>query len=306
MCQLQEGGSDSMALVNDAPYLLITPLKDEVQYIESCIRSVVQQTVPPSLWVIVDDGSTDGSADVVRKWMDSHPWIDLISLEPGEWDLGIHYSEVCIRGFDRAMAHAKINHTSWEFIGLVDADIQLDATYFEHLLWEMRSDENLGIASGCLKEPGAKETDELRIHEDKPMGAARLWRRDCFVDAPYIPSFAPDSVSNVKALLSGWKTQLFPDIIGKQLRPMGESHGKCQGARLWGRSSHFLGSKPLFAFLKGLKLMLKFPFYPGLCYWGGYFNSYLGKRSRIKDEDILRFYGGKKIMDIGNDRHTHI
>jgi glycosyltransferase involved in cell wall biosynthesis len=286
-----------MALVNNDTYLLITPLKDEVRYIGTCIQSVVDQVHPPSLWIIVDDGCTDGSADVVREWMDSHPWIELLSLEKGEWDLGIHYSEVCMKGFDRAISRAREETIDWQFIGLLDADIRLDPEYFRDLQKEMQVDDKLGIASGHLAEPGKDGTGKPRINENNPMGGARLWKRKCFDSAQYVSSFAPDSVSNVKARLGGWTTRLFPNITGEQLRAMGESHGRCQGAILWGRSSHFLGSGPLFALLKGLKLLTRFPCYPGLCYLRGYFTSFLMRREQIADAEVIEYYAHRKLRD---------
>lgn len=292
-----------MARGTGSSYLLITPVKNEERYIGECIESVVGQTAPPSLWVIVDDGSTDGSVDVVRKWTDSHSWIELLSLgEGGEWDLGIHYSEVCMRGFDQAVTRARENGISWEFIGLVDGDIRLDHEYFERILEEMRLDNGLGIASGHLGEPRTNGTKEPRIHEDKPMGGARLWRRKCFGDAPFITTFAPDSVSNIKAQLKGWNTRLFHDIKAEQMRPMGTGQGRCQGAVLWGRSSHYLGSTPMFAFLKGIRLLVKYPFYIGPCYWKGYFASYLFRKDRIDDQEILDYYRGRIKRSLSQKR----
>ena len=291
---------------NDGIYLLITPVKDEKQYMGSCIESVLDQTLPPVLWVIVDDGSSDGTVEVVRRFQASNSWIELVSLSGGEWDLGIHYSEVCVRGFDHILRPAADENINWAFIGLLDADITLRPDYFKNIIIEFNSDEKLGIASGMLKESRNGISSITAYKKDRPMGGARLWRRQCFNDAPYIITYAPDSVSNIKAHICGWKIRLFPDISGEQMRAMGASQGRCRGAAIWGKSGHFVGSKPLFAFFKGLKLLSKFPFYLGFCYWKGYFVSYLMRNERIKDRDILHYYGKRKLWDIWKDSHSRI
>ena len=282
-----------MARGTESSFLLITPVKNEERYIGDCIDSVVGQSVVPALWVIVNDGSTDGTADIVKKRTEGHPWIEFMEMEKGDRDLGIHYSEICIKGFDRAIERAQEKGMAWKFIGLVDGDISLDPDYFEQLMERFGTNEKLGIASGVLREPAripGEAGKEVKVRADRPVGGARLWRKLCFRDAPYISTFAPDSVSNVKAKLRGWTTSVFSETSAEQQRKMGAAQGMCSGASFRGRSSHYLGSTALFACLKGIRLTLKHPFYTGPCYWKGYFASYLKRKERIRDPEVLDYY----------------
>src|SRR5215831_1008328 len=101
-------------------YALITPARNEAQFIERAIRSVVSQTVRPVKWIIVSDGSTDGMDDIVRKYTTEHPWIELIRMP--------ERSERHFAGKVRAFnaAYAKISDLDYEVIGNLDADVSFD------------------------------------------------------------------------------------------------------------------------------------------------------------------------------------
>jgi biofilm PGA synthesis N-glycosyltransferase PgaC len=75
-------GTDSQ--VASCAYVLITPARDEAKFIEKTIKSVVTQTVLPLKWVIVSDGSTDGTDDIVKRYVAEHPWIELLRMPERE------------------------------------------------------------------------------------------------------------------------------------------------------------------------------------------------------------------------------
>ena len=61
-------------------YVLVTPARNEAHSIELTILSVVSQTVLPLRWVIVSDGSTDGTDEIVKKYAAQHAWIKLLCM----------------------------------------------------------------------------------------------------------------------------------------------------------------------------------------------------------------------------------
>src|SRR5580658_392016 len=70
----------AVSMSESLKYVVITPARNEAQFIELTLESVTNQTVLPRKWVIVSDGSTDGTDDIVKKYMARHPWIELVRM----------------------------------------------------------------------------------------------------------------------------------------------------------------------------------------------------------------------------------
>src|SRR6267143_1809526 len=128
------------------PYILITPSRNEAKFIETTIQSVIKQTVLPSKWVIVNDGSTDETASIVDRYAAKYSWIELINL-PARKE----------RNF-AAKVHAfkagqeRVKNIEYEVIGNLDADVSLDEDHFEFLLGKFREDSHLGVAGTVFRE----------------------------------------------------------------------------------------------------------------------------------------------------------
>jgi len=279
-------------------YVIITPVKNEEKYIHYLIDSIINQTMKPAVWVIVDDGCTDRTIEIVKDAQMRYNWIHIESLDRGDWALGKHYSEVCLAGFNFAQVYCKNNGIDWNFIGLVDGDMKLVRNYFEMLINKFGDNEKLGIASGSLFSLSYGKFKCEKLREDLPVGGARLWRRECFQDAGYLPVISSDIISIVKSNLKGWDTGVVKEVIAFQMRPLGSSQGLCKGSVYRGKCNYFLGSPPIFIILKSFKLITQFPFFHGLCFWFGYFVSYLKKMERIKDDDIFQHYNKTKLQVI--------
>ncbi len=114
-------------------YILVTPAKNEEKQLPKVAEAVIGQTAPPILWVIVDDGSTDSTPEVIKNLESQFNWIRSIRLPPHPRDITFHYSYVCKNGFDHALEFCKNNSIQYNFIGLLDADTVLEKTYFEKL-----------------------------------------------------------------------------------------------------------------------------------------------------------------------------
>ncbi len=122
-------------------YVLITPARNEAAYIEETIKSVVAQTILPLRWVIVSDGSTDGSDEVVRKFAAEHDWIDLVSL-PRRAERNF---EGKVAAFNAGQA--RVAGLKYDVIGNLDADISFDREYFDFLLQKLAENPALGLVS---------------------------------------------------------------------------------------------------------------------------------------------------------------
>jgi len=158
-------------------YILITPCKNEEESLPKLAESVIDQTIPPKLWVIVDDGSTDGTSEILQKLTADQNWIKTIVLNENVRDLGIHIAHVYRTGFDYAIDYCMNNDLELDFIGIVDADIILDANYFESLIDEFERNTTLGIASGRIGNIVDGEVIWSEVNANLPSGGARLWRK---------------------------------------------------------------------------------------------------------------------------------
>jgi glycosyltransferase involved in cell wall biosynthesis len=281
------------------------------------MQSIAAQTLKPALWVIVDDGSTDKTGEIIAETEKTYDWIKGLHLKEHEEYMGAHIAYVCNKGFEFAKDYCNENGISYEYIALVDADNILEARYFEKLINEFERDEKLGIASGnsafvdvetFLEELRAKnpnvsvmDTEFWQLwnspstqiqdsREDLPTGSARIWRRDCFEETGgYLPVTIPDSVSNAKAKMKGWKTRRFRDI--KIIERHGlKKQGLWKGYKEKGESLFFLGQPLSFAVLKAFNYSLKKPYYTGMAYLYGYIKSLVLRRERIDDKEIRKYF----------------
>ena len=272
-------------------YILITPAKNEEKNLAKCISSVTNQTVKPVLWVIIDDGSTDNTPEIIKEAKEKNDWIQSITLEEGIRDLGVHYSHICKKGFEFAFEHCKEHDIKYNHIGLIDADVHLEEAYFEDLMKEFEKDSKLGIASGETMSIAGERVVHAKQREDLPTGAARLWREECFEETGgYFSTYAADSVSNIKAKLRGWKVRRFKEYKFTQARMTASATGLWRGWKKLGESAYYLDIHPLFVFVKAIRYLFKRPYYIGLAYLLGYLNSYISMKEKTDDEEIKHYY----------------
>lgn len=276
---------------SEGKYLLITPAKNEEQNLPEVARSVTGQTVKPELWVIVDDGSTDNTQHVIEHLRATYSFIQSIRLPQRPRDITFHYSYVCKQGFDYAFEYCRENNLEFEYIGLLDADTVLEENYFGKLLIKFKADNSLGIASGGVYYDTGGKLSREKTDKNLPRGTGRLWRKECFLETggyPVEPS--PDSISNVKAILRGWKLVQYANIIQIEKRQTSAANGLWNGYVKNGWMAYYLDKNPLAALINGLYLSVRFPFYTGPAYFWGYVSSAIKKEKKIKDPEIRAYY----------------
>lgn len=280
-------------------YILITPAKNEEKYLPNLINAIIKQTIKPLLWLIVDDGSTDKTPKIIEEAKRNHDWIKSIRLKEGPWDLGIHISDVSIAGFKFLIECCNNHDISYEFIGLIDADMVPERKYFESLIQKFEKNEKLGIASGSVY---YKKDDSLildKAREDLPRGGARLWRKECFFETKgYLRTYSPESVSNVKAKLRGWETRQFKEIKTIHSRTSSSANGFWHGYKIIGESHYFLNKNPLLVIPKTLKYFLKRPYYIGFTFLFGYLSFAINNRQKIDDEEIRNYFRKERPKEI--------
>jgi poly-beta-1,6-N-acetyl-D-glucosamine synthase len=237
-------------------YVLITPARNEEDNIARVIESMISQTHLPLKWVIVSDGSTDRTDDIVKQYLPNHDWMELVQLaEHKERDFSAK-----VNGFNAG--YAKVNGLNYEVIGNLDADISFDPDYLEFLMTKFQNDPMLGCAGTPFVENG-KHYDYRYTNIEHVSGACQLFRKKCFENiGGYIPikGGGIDWVAVTTARMKGWKTRTFTEKICLHHRKMGT--GNVSPVMTWfrqGRKDYFLGNHPFWELFRTLYQMTKKP-----------------------------------------------
>src|SRR5579863_968715 len=228
-------------------YVLITPACNEAEYIELTLKSVVAQTVLPLRWVIVSDGSTDGTDDIVSKYAADHSWIELIRMPERKER---HFAGK-VHAF--SAGYARVVDLKYGVIGNLDGDVSFDPGYFDFLLKKFEENPRLGVAGTPFRE-GSFQYDYRFTSIEHVSGQVQLFRRECFEDVGgYLPRKIGgiDMVAVTSARMKGWQTRTFPEKPYEHHRRMGTAT-----AKFWftpfkvGRADYVLGSHPLWEFAR--------------------------------------------------------
>ncbi|MDY9926312.1 glycosyltransferase family A protein [Methanosarcina sp.] len=284
-------------------YIIITPCKNEEESLLAVAESLINQTIKPSLWVIVNDCSTDNTANIIDRLTYNYSWIKKLDMQQStSRDLGLHVAQVYINGLEFAVRYSSLNNLAFEYIGIVDADTILALNYFEKLIQEFEADTDLGICSGhgYYKLNGKVVWPDYR--SDFPTGCARLLRKKCFDEiGGYTLTCSADSVSVAKAKILGWNTKRIKDISFSLTRATSGAEGLWKGYRQFAFNNYYTGYTLYHALLKGTKIFFTYPYYTGISYILSYLNCYLLRKDRIDDEEIIEYY-----RKIGNERLKEI
>lgn len=267
-------------------YVVVTPARNEGEYIDQTITSMLGQTVLPRLWVIVDDGSTDDTADIVERMTAGIDWVQLVRrADRGQRSAGTGVMAAFKDGLDR------VGGSAWEYLVKLDADLRFEQSYFEDCLAPFDSDANLGIAGGKIYDV---YSDRL-VHDSHPAfhvrGATKIYRRACWEDIGGLVE-APgwDTLDEVKANQEGWTTRTLFDCPIYQLRPTGEAAGSWSNWSKNGAAAYRSGYHPAFVLARAARRLVQPPSItaPTALIWG-YTQAWLSKIDRIDDPELLRY-----------------
>jgi len=273
--------------IKSIKYVIISPVRNEEKNIEYTIKSVISQTLKPTKWIIVDDGSTDTTADIIKKYAINRDWISLIRLpDRGYYDL-MEGGE--IKAFYKG--YETIKDEGYEFLAKLDGDISFDKYYFEDLLKEFYKDNKLGIASGlCYIENGNKLIPE-KTYRKHPRGPARVYRRSCWDDIGGVKDkLTWDAIDAYKARMLGWNTANFENIKATHHVKTWKKGGLIHGLVRAGRLQYLMGTHYLFFATKVTKRIFFKPYIFGagvMLY--GYLRSYIMNEQRVPEPELLNY-----------------
>lgn len=277
-------------------YAIITPVRDEQEHIESTLRSVASQTVPPQEWIIVDDGSQDDTAAIVQRFAETHPWIRLVRRE----DRGFRHSgRGVVEAFNQGLA--RIEKPDWQFLVKLDGDLGLTADYFARLFEEFNANPRLGIAGGVLY----SERNGVLAAEECPQfhvrGATKVYRRACWDDiGGLISSPGWDIVDECKANMCGWATRSLPGLTVIHHRPTGTAESKWKDQLKNGRAYFVAGYHPIFLFAKCVYRLASKPYVVGALgiAWGYISASVRKVPSQVNDPQLVRYVRRQQLRKL--------
>lgn len=232
---------------------LVTPARNEAENLGRLAASLLAQTVPPVEWVIVDDGSDDGTAEVAAALAREHAWVRAVS-SPYADDDELTRGRRSGRDVIAFKAGVAVLEQTPTFVVKLDADVSLDADFFERLLGEFAADPTLGIASGtCYEQDARGEWRPYHVTRDHVRGATRTWRWDVFLTvSPLEERIGWDVVDEITARLHGWSTRGIPGLPFYHHRSLGERDG---GRRQWaaqGELAWYVGYRFPYVVLRAL------------------------------------------------------
>jgi glycosyltransferase involved in cell wall biosynthesis len=270
-------------------YALVTPARNEEHYISKTLDSVISQTLKPVRWVIVSDGSTDRTDDIVREYQKKVKWIDLIRM-PEHRDRQFAAKVHCFNAGYRLLQSVK-----YDLIGNLDADVMFDKDYFQFLLGKFSQIPQLGVAGTPFEENGFKSFEGKFINLNHVSGACQIFRKSCFEDiGGYIPikGGGIDWAAVTSARMKGWKTQTFTDKTYYHLRKMGTAKDSILMSRFrHGQKDYYLGGDPLWQLIRSIYQMSKKPYVlSGFYLLTGYLSSWIGGTKSPLPQELVRFH----------------
>jgi glycosyltransferase involved in cell wall biosynthesis len=276
------------------------------------LDSVAAQSIVPDEWIVVDDGSTDATPDILKDYQQRLPYLRVITRQDrGKRSVGPGVIEAFYEGYQQISV-------PYQYLCKLDMDLDLPPKYFEQLMEKMEADPRLGTISGkafFLDASSGEQVLEV-IRDHMSVGASKFCRRKCFEEiGGFVREVMWDGIDCHTARLHGWKAGSIdePELRFEHLRPMGSSQQNIYiGRKRHGYGQYFMGSSFTFVTLACLSRVFAHPALIGSCMmWWGYVESMLKRKPRYHDRDFIRFlrrwqrmslfYGTRKATKIVED-----
>jgi glycosyltransferase involved in cell wall biosynthesis len=282
-------------------YVLITAARNEEEYIEATIESVLSQTILPKKWVIVSDASIDSTDDIVKRHLEH---TDIIEFIRKEMDTNEQF-DFASKVFALNAGYERIKDYGYRYIGHLDADITMEPDYYEKIISKFNGNKMLGIAGGFIYETMAGCFKCRPYNTSRSVaGAIQLFRRECYEQ---IGGFIPlrmggeDTYAEVVARKKGWKVQSFPEIVVYHHKVGNLARGKVRECFRKGMAAYSLGSHPLFEVVKSIRRGGEKPY--GISFFSriiGFAWPYLWRQDRLVSDEFIEFMRKEQLTQLRN------
>ena len=273
----------------DRRYVLISPCRDEADFMRRTLDSVIGQSIQPAKWIIVDDGSTDATPLILAEYQAKHNWIAVVTRKDrGKRSVGPGVIDAFYAGYDL------IKNTDYPYLCKLDLDLQLPPHYFEILMQKMESDPTIATCSGkaYIEENGVLVNE--RHGDDTSLGMTKFYRASCFkAIGGFVREVMWDGIDCHKCRMNGWAACSWddPELRFLHLRPMGSSQvGIFTGRMRHGYGQYFMGTSLLFMVASSIFRLNQKPYIFGSAaiLWG-YVKSALRRKPRYTDPEFRKY-----------------
>jgi glycosyltransferase involved in cell wall biosynthesis len=270
-------------------YVLVTSARNEAKFIEATIRSVVTQTFLPLRWVIVDDGSSDGTSEIVKSYISDYSWIELLR-RPDRPDRSFSGKALAVNA-----ALERIASLQFDVVGNLDADVSFQPDYMAFVMAKFAADPELGVAGTPFTEEGYDSYKDSFEGQNYVAGPCQLFRYACFREiGGYVQSRSGgvDWIAVMQARMQGWKVRSFSEKRFHHHRPMGTAEkGKLAALFAYGQKDYYLGGSPIWQLFRVAYRITKKPYLTGgLALLFGYGWAALKRTERPVSPELVRFH----------------
>ena len=268
-------------------YVLVTAARNEAEFIDLTIRSVIAQTVRPLKWVIVSDGSTYDTDEIVKSYARDYPWIELVQMPARRERHFAGKAYAFNAGLDR------VESLHYDVIGNLDADVSFDEGYFAFLLGKFTEDASLGVAGTAFKDKSL-HYDYRFVSIEHVAGPLQVFRRKCLEEiGGYVASKSGgvDHIAVITARMKGWKTRTFPEWTYRHHRDMGTAaQGRVMARYKSGALDYALGGHPVWEICRTVYQMTQPPYIVGgLALLAGYTSAAARRVDRPVARELVQF-----------------
>lgn len=269
-------------------YLLVSPCRNEADYMRKTLDSVIAQSLTPALWLIIDDGSTDMTPAILAEYAASHDWIKVVTKpDRGRRQVGPGVIETFYHGLNQ------IDWQSYDYLCKLDLDLDLPPGYFAGLIARMEAEPRLGSVSGkpWFRDTAGRKVPE-RLGNEMSVGMTKFYRTACFRDiGGFVQEVMWDGIDCHKSRQLGWTCRSCPDeeLQFEHLRPMGSSQKNIFTGRMrHGYGQYYMGSDFLFFTASCLSRLGHPPYVLGaLASWWGYVDAWWRSSPRHGDAPLV-------------------
>jgi poly-beta-1,6-N-acetyl-D-glucosamine synthase len=276
---------------NTLNYLIISPCRNEADFMKKTLDSVIAQSIQPKLWVIVDDGSTDETPAILAEYASSHSFIKIVTrTDRGHRSVGPGVIEAFYAGYDT------VDLNTFDFICKLDLDLIMPPRYFEVLIQRMHDNPRLGNCSGkpYFVDSNSGKLISEGCGDENAIGASKFYRRQCFEQiGGFIRQVMWDGIDGHRCRQLGWIAVSWddPELRFTHLRPMGSSQQNIITGRMrHGFGQYFMGTGLIYMLASSVYRMAHPPYViGGLAMFWGYLKSLLQGLPQFEDEGLVKF-----------------